>query len=81
MYILYPQHVNLYIPLEKHTHRKVNLESAPLCPTAQRELEKPCKEYKDISLHQVDTSHMKLLTMDIDTRGHPSIAENCIPKH
>ena len=37
-------------------------------------MDKLCGEYKDIfSLHQSDTGHTKLLTMNIDTGGHPPI--------
>ena len=39
-------------------------------------IDRLCEEYKNIcSLHQGDLCHTKLLTIDIDTRGHLPIAQ------
>ena len=55
-------------PAEVDIHRKINLESIPLCPEIMKALDKLCGQYKDIySLHQGDIGHTKLLAMDIDT--------------
>ena len=43
----------------------------------QKVFDELCEDYKDrISLHQGDTGHTKLLTMDIDTGDHPAIVQN-----
>ena len=62
----------MYSPTELDTHRKIILESTPLCPKTQKVCDELCNENQGIfSLHQGDISCSKLLTMDINSGDHP----------
>ena len=57
-------------------HTKIKLDHTPQSLEIQVALNELCEEYKGIFLlHQGDIGHTELLTMDIDIRDHPPIAQ------
>ena len=70
----------LCFPKEIDTHRKIHLDSTPLCPEMHTALDTLQKEYKDIlSFRQDDIGHSKFFTMDIDTGDHLHLHRNLKP--
>ncbi len=63
-------------PTNADQHTKIEIPSVQVSDETKTKLQALCDEFKGIfSLHSGDIGHIKLITMDIDMRDYPPIAQ------